>query len=1020
MRYLYLISTLFALFFVPYTANAQMFENFEEGDKASYAPANIDIETGSWHFSDALIGTLDSDKKNGLRAARIRNGFIRMDFDYPSGLSELSFYAANFSSDSGGSVQVSFSTDQGGTWEDLGDHITLTSELTQYTIAGSIDDNVRLRFEKTGGNRINIDDVLISDYVETSDHPAILLRVNDLPYENGSTYDFGINVGTASAFLQIRNTGVEELIISAHEFTGPEFSVDGNLDISLGYLETAGFDLLFESETPGIIEGSLTLYTNDPENEEFILHLTAETLDTSQPISIADARNLPMGTLVTVAGWVTVAHQFAGPVYFQDETAGIAWYNGEIMRDEYLVGAVIGDSLLITGHLGHFNNLLQIIDEISFEVFPEANAPVEPQEINLEQLNTGNYEGLLVSINDLGFLSTGVFSGGTNYDVIDSSGEGELRIDNFTNIPGTPIPNSEVRATGVAGRFGNTHQILPRFTDDIEVLSGPIILTAPPYEVSATASSIEFEWTTMHAGHSEIRYGLTPDLELGTVMDEDHKTSHNLSIGDLDPATIYKVQLRSAFDADTSATVIYITSTGSPPGTTGDISVFFNKEVDHELATFREADQNIHFGNKLIEYIDTAEETAEFAFYNISGSVGHEVAAAILDAHNRGVEIRVIGSGHTGYPNDVLSGLANAGVKVVQSTSDEQMHNKFAIIDANHSDPSRTFIITSSWNATDSGTNSQYQNMVIVQDVALARAYLQEFNQMWGAESGHFNPVNARFSYDKSIVNPSVFWIGEDLTRTELAFSPQGNTEAQINRILSTANDNIDIGLNLITRRTISNTMRSRFNEGVKVRGVIGMISGTGSEWEYLSSWADVHHFSQGEFGLLHHKYAIVDGEAGGANSKVITGSHNWSANANFRNDENTLIIHSSRVANEYIQEFAARYRQAGGEDEFDVSTNIHDPGIRDNQNTLWIQNYPNPFSTHTHIRFELPAEEIVTLIVYDITGRIAARLIDKERIPAGVHEIIFEAPDTGNGFYISRLQLESGESISEKMMLIR
>ncbi len=1018
MRYFYLITILATIFFIPWNAHSQMLENFEEGEKASYAPANIELASGSWHFNDALIGTLDSDKKNGLRSARIRNGFIRMDFDYPMGLSELSFYAANFSSDSGGSLQVSFSTDQGNTWEPLGENIVLTSELTQYTIGGSIEGNVRLRFEKTAGNRINIDDVLISDYIETSDHPAILIRVNDTPYENGSTFDFGTNVGAASAFLQIRNTGLEDLVISSYEIDGDEFSIDANPEVTLGYLETVGINLLYTSDTPGIKEGVITFFTNDPENEAFTLHLTAETLDTSQPISIADARNLPMGTLVTVAGHVTVAHQFAGPVYFQDETAGIAWYSDELMRQEYLVGAVIGDSLLLTGHIGHFNNLLQIIDEISFEVFPEANQPVEPIHINLEQLNTGDYEGLLISINDLGFLNTGIFSGGTNYDVIDSSDEGQLRVDNFTNIPGNPIPNSEVRATGVAGRFGNTHQLLPRFIEDIEVLSGPIILTAPPYEVSATANSIHFEWTTMHAGHSEIRYGLTPDLELGTIIDEDHKTAHSISLVDLDPATVYKVQLRSAFDADTSATTVYITSTGSPHGTTGEISVFFNKSVAHELATFKEAEENVHFGNKLIEYIEMAEETAEFAFYNISGVVGAQVANAIIDAHNRGVEIRVIGSGHTGNPNDIISGLAAAGVKAVQSTGLEQMHNKFAVIDANHSNPAKTHVITSSWNATDAGTNTQFQNMVILQDVALARAYLREFNQMWGSESGHFNTLNALFSFDKTVVNPSVFWIGEDQTRVELHFSPQGNTEAQINRALTSANANIDLGLNLITRRTISNTMRSRFNEGVNVRGVIGVISGTGSEWEYLESWADVHHFSQAAFGLLHHKYAIVDNNT--SNAKVITGSHNWSANANFRNDENTLIIHSPRVANEYIQEFAARYWQAGGEDDFDDPTNIQDHEMPNGSEALWMQNYPNPFSTHTMIRFQLPAEETVTLTVYDITGRMVTRLIDSERIPAGIHEIHFTAPETGKGFFIGRLQLGNGKSISGKMMLIR
>ncbi len=1020
MRYLYLITSFIAIIIVTNIAHGQMFEDFEAGDKASYAPANIEIETGSWHFSDALIGTLDTDKKNGTRSARIRNGFIRMDFDYPMGLSELSFYAANFSSDSGGSLQVSFSTDQGTTWEPLGEDIVLTSELTQYTIGGSIEGNIRLRFDKTAGNRINIDDVMISDYFETSDHPSILLRVNDIPYVNGSTFNFGTNVGTASAFLQIRNTGIEDLVISSYEIDGVEFNIDANPEVTLGYLETVGINLLYASDTPGIKEGFISFFTNDPFNETFTLHLTAETLDTSQPISIADARNLPMGTLVTLAGHVTVAHQFAGPVYFQDKTAGIAWYSDELMRQEYLVGAVLGDSLLLTGHIGHFNNLLQIIDEISFEVFPEANSPIEPIQINLEQLNTGDHEGLLVSISELEFLNTGIFSGGINYDVVDSSGEGELRVDNFTNIPGAPIPNSAVEATGVAGRFGNTHQLLPRFTDDIQVLSGPIILTPPPYEISATANSINFAWTTMHAGHSEIRYGLTSHLELGTIIDEEHKTSHSLSLEDLDPATIYKVQLRSAFDADTSATALYITSTGSPHGTTGEISVFFNKSVAHELATFKEAEENVHFGNTLIEYIEMAEETAEFAFYNISGVVGTQIANAIIDAHNRGVDIRVIGSGHTGNPNTVLTSLESAGIKAVQSTGTEQMHNKFAVFDAQHNNPAMSVVITSSWNATDDGTNNQFQNMVILQDVALARAYLREFNQMWGAESGHFNAQNSRFSYDKVIVNPSIFWIGEDQTRVELYFSPQGNTEAQINRALSSANANIDIALNLITRRTISNTMRSRFNEGVKVRGVIGVTSGTGSEWEYLSSWADVHHFSQASFGLLHHKYAIVDGETGGNRAKVITGSHNWSANANFRNDENTLIIQSARVANEFIQEFAARYWQAGGEDTFDPTTTIEDIEILDNRESIWMQNHPNPFRTYTVIRFNLPKEDKVTLSVHDITGRNVTRLIAAENMPAGVHEITFSAPETGNRFYIVRLLMESGTSISEKMILAR
>ena len=1002
-----------------FTLQAQLFESFEEGSKITYAPFSIELSTGEWMFSGALIGTLAGDKKNGLKSARIQDGYIEMEFDYPLGLSEISFYAANFSNDSGGAVQVSYSEDSGENWYPLGNAISLGSELTQYTIAGSIEENVRLRFSRTAGNRINIDDVLISSYIETSEEPSLLFRINEIPYPNGSTFDFGPNTGNASALLQLRNTGQEDLVISDFVISGEGYSVDGDLIITLEYLETASFILEYESDVPGINTGTISLTTNDPENEQFIINLTAETLDTSQPVPIVDARRLPQGTEVTITGWVTVASQFAGPVYLQDETGGIAWFNYELMRDEWLIDIVIGDSIVLTGEMGNFNNMLQIVNDSYFEIFPESNKEIEPIEITIEQMNTGGYEGLLAKISELEFDATGTFAGGTNYVINDATGEGELRVVENTNLPGTVIPNGPVEVTGAVGRFQDTHQILPRFTDDIEILSGPIIISAPPYEVSATSSSISLAWETLHAGHSEIRYGTTPALEMGGVMDEAHKTHHNLTISNLDPATIYKVQLRSAFDADTSATNLYITSTGSPAGTTGEILTFFNKDVVHELATFREADQNIDLSEKLIEYIQAVEQTAEFAFYNISGTVGQNIAAEIIEAHNRGVDIRVIVSGHTGSTNEIVTQLYAAGVKAVQSLGTAQMHNKFAVFDANHSDPALSFAITSSWNSTDQGTYSQFQNMVVIQDVAFARAYLREFNQMWGGESGAFNPGQALFSYEKSIVNPTIFWIGEDETKIELYFSPQANAEAQINRTLTTAEASIDLALNLITRRSISNTMRSKFDEGVSVRGAIGSIAEQGSEFVYLSTWADVHHFSQAAFGLLHHKYAIIDGLDGSLDSKVITGSHNWSANANFTNDENIVIIHNPRVANEYFQEFAARYWQAGGEDEFDVTTSVEEI-INELPLQQGLQNFPNPFRDITHISFHLNTAQKVNIKVYDVSGREVALLANQKFMESGQRTITWDASQFDSGIYLFRIYLEEGNVYSGKMIVLK
>jgi hypothetical protein len=310
--------------------------------------------------------------------------------------------------------------------------------------------------------------------------------------------------------------------------------------------------------------------------------------------------------------------------------------------------------------------------------------------------------------------------------------------------------------------------------------------------------------------------------------------------------------------------------------------------------------------------------------------------------------------------------------------------------------------------------------MLQIQDVSLAKAYLSEFNQMWGGVSGPFNSSLAKFSARKSVVNPSVFWIGEDDTKVELHFSPQSNTESHIIRALSTAQSTIDLTQNLITRRTLSNAMLDRFNEGVKVRGTMGVVSGV-TEFDFLKTWADIHHFSQAEHGgLLHHKYAIIDGEKTNGNSKVITGSHNWSANANFKNDENTLIVQNQRIANEYFQEFAARYWQAGGEEEFDVTVSVGEISIDSPSKIGMIKNFPNPFSANTTIQFELQSAQTVSLTVFDISGRAVTTLLRNENLGSGQHSVDFDGSKLASGIYLFRIQISNGESTTGRMSLIR
>ncbi|WP_245947331.1 phospholipase D-like domain-containing protein [Bacillus taeanensis] len=62
----------------------------------------------------------------------------------------------------------------------------------------------------------------------------------------------------------------------------------------------------------------------------------------------------------------------------------------------------------------------------------------------------------------------------------------------------------------------------------------------------------------------------------------------------------------------------------------------------------------------------------------------------------------------------------------------------------------------------------------------------------------------------------------------------------------------------------------------------------------------------------LHSKTMLIDADTS-SDPTVIVGSTNWSTNCNDINDENMLFIHDADITNQFVQEFNARYIQAGG-----------------------------------------------------------------------------------------------------------
>lgn len=80
------------------------------------------------------------------------------------------------------------------------------------------------------------------------------------------------------------------------------------------------------------------------------------------------------------------------------------------------------------------------------------------------------------------------------------------------------------------------------------------------------------------------------------------------------------------------------------------------------------------------------------------------------------------------------------------------------------------------------------------------------------------------------------------------------------------------------------------------------------------------------------------------------------------------------------------------------------------------FQNYPNPFNPSTTIRWQLPVSTNVSLNVHNVLGNEIAVLVDKE-IPAGMHQINFNASSLSNGVYF--YNLKAGDFSETKMLLI-
>ncbi len=756
------------------------------------------------------------------------------------------------------------------------------------------------------------------------------------------------------------------------------------------------------------------------------------------PIPIADAKindvngiGINLGDLVTIRGIVTVSNQFGSPSYIQDNSGGISIF-GSIFSN----AVQPGDEVLVSGTITQFNGLNQLELPLLHSIISSGNT-VEPLLTTPSMLSGDgvggieNYEGRLVRVNGVIVteLNGSTFSNWAykNYMLTGSSSSDtvQIRIDNDTQIIGMVAPAGRFDVVGVLSQYktalpfiGN-YQLMPRFSSDI-ISDGPIIENFPE-EVDLTPTSITLEWSTINPGTSRIRYGITTNYELGIVEpDTDLRNIHNVTVNGLDAATIYNLQAFSVADSDTSYSSNIISSTTSTFPTTGEINVYFSKNVNTSVSSGVSANENANFATVLIQKLNNAKRSIDVALYSLSGVVGANIATALVNAKNRGVKVRVIGEydTRTTAPWTTLTSNGIPYINDAYGINDGSglHHNKFFVIDYRGGAPDSVWVITGSWNPTDPGTNDDRQNLVLIQDVALAGAYTVEFQEEWGSNTDIPNSQNSRFGSRKLNNTPHNFVIGG--VKIQSYFSPSDGTTSRIAKTLSKAEKSINGSIMTFTRRDLADTVIAVKNRNRKARLVLSNDTDSGTQFSYLQSNGVDIRLKGFTNGLLHHKYAIVDAEPFGYTPYVITGSHNWSSSAENSNDENTLIIQDDQIANFYLQEFAARYYEAGGTDSINIVTIVNESEFVTPTEFSLLQNYPNPFNPVTSIRFEVPLSQKVEIVVFDILGRKVQELYN-DIAPVGIITIEFNAENLASGMYVYQLKTKDF-SISKKMVLLK
>lgn len=279
---------------------------------------------------------------------------------------------------------------------------------------------------------------------------------------------------------------------------------------------------------------------------------------------------------------------------------------------------------------------------------------------------------------------------------------------------------------------------------------------------------------------------------------------------------------------------------------------------------------------ELCKFMDSAVSSIEVCAFDIKL---HAVADALIRAHQNRIKVRVVTE--TDYlKNPALGRISQAGIPVVSDYRSGLMHNKFVIVD-------HRYIWTGSFNLTDNGQNKNDNNALLLESPRLAQAYRERFEQYF---NGNFGTKGKRSSSQVSFTG---------LLPVRHGFSPVDKVTEMILAELDTAQESVDIMAFSFTSADLAEKLYDLHRKGIRIRCLYdyGQSKNKASKDEEMQKKGLKVFYSPNRRGKMHHKVIIID------RNTVITGSFNFSKNAEKTNDENILVVRSPALAGIYTRE---------------------------------------------------------------------------------------------------------------------